>query len=198
MSSKTADAYLFFRAWLSAPLQVASITPSGRALASLMTSHISKNTGPVIELGPGTGAFTEALLDRGVAESDLVLVEYEADFADQLSRRFPAARTLRMDAAHLRKIELQTSAPIGSVLSGLPLLSMPTRKVIAILDGAFSHLRSDGAFHQFTYGPRCPIPRRLLDRLGLKATLVGRTLANVPPAAVYRVSRRRPRLYLAP
>lgn len=193
MTSKTTDALLFFRAWLSAPLQVASVTPSGRALSSLMTAGISADSGPVIELGPGTGVFTEALLDRGVPESDLILVEYGADFARQLAMRFPAARTLQMDASQLRKIELQTSAPIGAVLSGLPLLSMPTRKVIAILEGAFLHLRHDGAFYQFTYGPRCPIRRPLLDRLGLKATFVGGTLANVPPAAVYRVSRRRPR-----
>lgn len=193
MTSKTADALLFFRAWLSAPLQVASVTPSGRALASLMTSEISADTGTVMELGPGTGVFTEALLNRGVCESDLILVEYGIDFARELTMRFPAATTLWMDAAQLRKVELQTSAPIGAVLSGLPLLSMPVRKVIAILEGAFSLLRHDGAFYQFTYGPRCPIPRPLLDRLGLKATFMGRTLANVPPAAVYRVSRRKPR-----
>lgn len=193
MSSKTADALLFFRAWLSAPLQVASVTPSGRALASLMTSEISAGTGTVIELGPGTGVFTEALLNRGVCQSDLILVEYGVDFARELTMRFPAATTLRMDAAQLRKFELQTSAPIGAVVSGLPLLSMPVRKVIAILEGAFSHLRHDGAFYQFTYGPRCPIPRPLLDRLGLKATFIGGTLANVPPAAVYRISRRRRR-----
>lgn len=193
MSSKTADALLFFRAWLSAPLQVASVTPSGRALASLMTSEISAGTGTVIELGPGTGVFTEALLNRGVSESDLILVEYGVDFARELTMRFPAATTLRMDAAQLRKIELQTATPIGAVLSGLPLLSMPVRKVITILEGAFSHLRHDGAFYQFTYGPRCPIPRPLLDRLGLKATFIGGTLANVPPAAVYRISRRRRR-----
>jgi Phospholipid N-methyltransferase len=184
---------LFFRAWLSAPLQVASVTPSGRALALLMTSEISADSGTVIELGPGTGVFTEALLNRGVCQSDLILVEYSVDVARELTMRFPAATTLRMDAAQLRKFELQTSAPIGAVVSGLPLLSMPVRKVIAILEGAFSHLRHDGAFYQFTYGPRCPIPRPLLDRLGLKATFIGRTLANVPPAAVYRISRRRRR-----
>lgn len=193
MTGKTADALLFFRAWLSAPLQVASVTPSGRALSSLITTEISADTGTVIELGPGTGVFTEALLDRGVAESNLVLVEYSTDFASQLSQRFPTARTIQMDAAKLRKVVFQASGQVGAVVSGLPLLSMPMRKVIAILEGAFSHLRQDGAFYQFTYGPRCPIPRPLLDRLGLKATFVGRTLANVPPAAVYRVSRRRPR-----
>jgi phosphatidylethanolamine/phosphatidyl-N-methylethanolamine N-methyltransferase len=193
MNGKTSDALLFFRAWLSAPLQVASVTPSGRALSSLMTAEITAQTGAVIELGPGTGVFTQALLDRGVAESDLVLVESSTAFADALSLRYPAARMLQIDAAHLRKIELQTATPIGAVASGLPLLSMPLRQVLAIVEGSFSHLRQNGSFYQFTYGLKCPIPRVLLDRLGLKARLVGKTLANVPPAAVYRVSRRKPR-----
>lgn len=191
MTNRTADALLFFRAWLCAPLRVASVTPSGRALSSLMTAEISTQTGTVIELGPGTGVFTEALLRRGVAEENLVLVEYGAEFANQLSDRFPAAKTVRMDAALLRKLTLHASAPVGAVVSGLPLLSMPLRKVHAILEGAFSHLHHGGAFYQFTYGPRCPIARPLLDRLGLKATYVGCTLANIPPAAVYRITRRR-------
>ncbi|WP_183664281.1 class I SAM-dependent methyltransferase [Phyllobacterium trifolii] len=193
MTNKTADALLFFRAWLSAPLRVASVTPSGRALSSLMTAEISAKTGTVIELGPGTGVFTEALLQQGVAEENLVLIEYGEDFAAELSLRFPTARTIQMDAAKLRKLPLQPSAPVGAVVSGLPLLSMPIRKVHAILEGAFSHLRHNGAFYQFTYGPRCPIARPLLDRLGLKAKYIGYTLANIPPAAVYRISRRRPR-----
>lgn len=49
-----------------------------------------------------------------------------------------------------------------------------------------------GSFYQFTYGPRCPIPRALLDRLGLKATRIGRALLNAPPAAVYRIWRQAP------
>ncbi|TWB08726.1 phospholipid N-methyltransferase [Rhizobium sp. ERR 1071] len=196
MKNRASDAFLFFRAWLSAPLRVASVTPSGRALSSLMTAEISAQTGTVIELGPGTGVFTEALLQRGVAEENLVLVEYGSEFANQLSDRFPTAKTLQMDAAQLSKLSLHASAPVGAVVSGLPLLSMPLRKVHAILEGAFSHLRPGGAFYQFTYGPKCPIARPLLDRLGLKATYVGWTLANIPPAAVYRISRRRPRMVL--
>lgn len=193
MTNRTADAFLFFRAWLSAPLRVASVTPSGRALSSLITTEISAETGTVIELGPGTGVFTEALLHRGVSEENLVLVEYGPEFANQLSDRFPAARTVQMDAARLRKLPLHANAPVGAVVSGLPVLSMPFRRVHAILDGAFSHLRHGGAFYQFTYGPRCPVARPLLERLGLKATYVGRTFANIPPAAVYRITRRRPR-----
>ncbi|MEO9337154.1 phospholipid methyltransferase [Mesorhizobium sp. SB112] len=193
MTNKTAEAFHFFRAWLAEPLRVAAVTPSGRALSALMTAEISADTGPVIELGPGTGVFTHALIQRGVAEPNLVLIECGSDFAAKLRVRFPSARTMQMDAAKLRHIKLFDRTLAGAVLSGLPVLSMPARKVIAILDGAFGHLHPEGAFYQFTYGPRCPIPRSLLDRMGLKATHVGHTFANIPPAAVYRIRRRTPR-----
>jgi phosphatidylethanolamine/phosphatidyl-N-methylethanolamine N-methyltransferase len=185
------------RAWIADPLHVGAILPSGRPLARLITSEISAATGPVIELGAGTGAFTRALLACGVAEADLALFDDGPDFGHLLERRFPAASVLRMDATRLREVELFGGRTAGAVISGLPLLSMPPKKVIAILEGAFQQLRDDGAFYQFTYGPRCPVQRKLLDRLGLKATRIGRTVANFPPAAVYRI-RRRPMRPLVP
>jgi phospholipid N-methyltransferase len=51
-------------------------------------------------------------------------------------------------------------------------------------------MRPGGAFYQFTYGMNCPVPRPLLDRLGLKAKLMDRAILNMPPAAVYRLTRR--------
>lgn len=186
------DTFQFFRLWVANPLRVAAVAPSGEALARLMTEEISGETGPVIELGPGTGVFTRALLGRGVGEGDLTLIEYGSDFTRMLQLRFPRARVLWMDAAQLARFDLYAGAPVGAVVSGLPLLSMSPRKVTAILQGAFSYVRPGGAFYQFTYGPRCPVPRPILDRLGLKATRIGRTVRNLPPAAVYRITRRQP------
>lgn len=184
------DARTFFRAWTENPLRVASITPSGDALSKLITSEISSKTGPVIELGPGTGVFTRALLDQGVKEKDLTLVEFGSDFAAMLQSRFPHARVLQMDARRLALLQPCEGWPAGAVVSGLPLLSMPTRNVFAILLGSFRHMGEKGRLYQFTYGPRCPVPRQILDRLGLKAVCIGSTYRNVPPASVYRISRR--------
>lgn len=184
-----AEAIGFFQAWFRNPLQVAAITPSGRKLAGIITSEISRDTGPVIELGPGTGAFTRALIARGVRQNDLALVEFEADFAAVLGSRYPQAQILRMDAARLWTATLFDGRPAGAVVSGLPLLSIPQRKVFAILKSAFDKMRPDAAFYQFTYGPRCPVPQRLLDRLGLRADPIGGTMANLPPATVYRFCR---------
>lgn len=186
----TSDFSRFLRSWLADPLRVAAIAPSGSALARVMTQEIAPGDGPILELGPGTGAFTRALLGRGVSESDLTLVEYGVEFATVLEARFPLARVLRMDAAQVGRQALFDGAPVAAVVSGLPVLSMPIRKVAYILAGAFRYLRPGGAFYQFTYTPRCPIPRRLLDRLGLRATHIGRTIRNLPPAAVYRITRR--------
>ncbi|MGO1068917.1 class I SAM-dependent methyltransferase [Lysobacter sp. CA199] len=184
------DTLSFFRAWVSNPLQVAAIAPSSTALARLMTGEISADSGPVLELGPGTGAFTRALLARGVRERDLTLIEHSVDFAGLLKRRFPAARVRHMDAARLASLGLHEDGGIGGVVSGLPLLSMKPRKVMAILRGTFGGLRPGGAFYQFTYGPSCPVPQRILDRLGLKAQRIGGTLLNLPPASVYRICKR--------
>jgi phosphatidylethanolamine/phosphatidyl-N-methylethanolamine N-methyltransferase len=184
------DALPFLRAWLSDPLRVGAVAPSGGALADLITGEISPETGPVLELGPGTGAFTQALLARGVAEHDLTLVELGPDFARMLELRFSKARILRMDASLLARVERIEGAPFGAAVSGLPLLTMPPRKVMAILGGAFRHLRGDGRFYQFTYGPKCPVPAGILNRLGLEAARIGWRLRNIPPAAVYRISRK--------
>jgi len=181
----------FFRNWLSDPLRVGAIAPSGQSLAALMTSEISAATGPVLELGPGTGVFTQALLERGITPRNLTLIESGEDFATLLEARFPGVRIIHMDAARLSRNTLFEGVPLGAVISGLPLLSMPPRKVMMILAGATGLLRPGGAFFQFTYGPRCPVSRPMLDRLGLKAKLIGRTFHNMPPAAVYRISRRR-------
>ena len=183
------DFWMFFRSWMAAPLRVAAVAPSGNALANIMTQDITAKTGQVIELGPGTGVFTAKLLERGVRPQDLTLVEYGTNFAQHLESRFPQARVLRMDATGVGDIGLRKDVPVGAVISGLPLLSMPDHKVIAILAGAFAHLQPGGAFYQFTYGPRCPVARPILEGLGLGATHVGRTLMNVPPAAVYRITR---------
>ena len=184
----------FFLQWLSDPLQVGAVAPSSPALAAAMTAEISPRSAPVVELGPGSGAFTRALLDRGIPQRRLALVEQSPRFASSLRERFPDARMLCVDAAALGSIDVFPGERAGAVISGLPLLLMSPGKVSAILESAFERLRADGAFYQFTYSRHSPVPGPILERLGLTATLIGRTVANIPPAAVYRIERRAPEL----
>ncbi|MGJ4859141.1 class I SAM-dependent methyltransferase [Labrys sp. KB_33_2] len=184
------DVLPFLRALSSDPLSVGAVAPSGPALAELITREITPSSGPVVELGPGTGVFTRALLARGVKEDDLTLLELGTDFVELLRSRFPLARVLREDAASLGTLGLFSGPMVGAVVSGLPLLNLPKDKVQAILAGAFETLRPGGVFYQFTYGARCPVSGPMLESLGLRAIRIGRAFANIPPATVYRIGRR--------
>ncbi|MBD3760417.1 SAM-dependent methyltransferase [Sphingomonadaceae bacterium G21617-S1] len=185
------DLAAFLRAWAKDPMGIAAVAPSSPALAKLITAEITPDMAPVIELGPGTGVFTKALLARGLQEADLILVEYEADFARLLAARFPEARVLRGDAARVRRHRaLLADGLAGATISGLPILNMNARQQMMIMRGCFDLMRPGGRFFQFTYSPACPIRRPVLERLGLKARRLSSTLRNLPPAAVYEISRR--------
>ncbi|QPC89242.1 class I SAM-dependent methyltransferase [Mesorhizobium sp. INR15] len=183
------DALSFLMAWTVAPFKIGSVTPSGSTLAAMMTRDIGPDTGPVLELGPGTGPFTRALVERGVREQDLTLIESDPDFVALLKRRFPAARIFEMDAVGLRHLPLYEGPMLGAAVSGLPFRLISPRQTLSILEGVFANLRPGGALYQFTLGGRCPFDQALLDRLDLEATRVGRTFRNFPPATVYRIAR---------
>lgn len=185
------DTLSFLSAWLRDPRSIGAVTPSGTALARLMTADVSQIGGPVIELGPGTGAITRALLARGVPPHRLALIETDQRFADALALRYPRTILLRMDAARLGDTEsVFGDERACAVVSGLPLLSMQSSQVEAIVQGVFDRqLRHDGVFYQFTYGPRSPFPPSLLKRLNLQSRRVGSALLNLPPANVYCISR---------
>ena len=104
-----ADRLLFLSLWLRHPFRIAAVSPSGHALAALMTAEVKPEDGPVIELGAGTGVFTRALLARGVREQDLLLVEDNPELAAMLRLRFPAARVVVADAARLGSITIRSA-----------------------------------------------------------------------------------------
>lgn len=187
--SSNADRTAFFKAWAADPLRVGSVVPFGHRLATAITRSIDPAVGLVLELGPGTGVFTQAMIGRGIRQEDLTLVESGEAFATILRERFPAIRILRQDAARLWRLRSELPKHAAAV-SGLPLLSMPPSKVLRILRGAFAVLDAEASLYQFTYGWKCPVSPPVLDRLGLRAEKVATILANVPPASVYKFMRR--------
>jgi phospholipid N-methyltransferase len=174
------------------PALIGAVAPSSRALAELIVSRIDPARGPVLELGAGTGVFTEALLAMGIAPGALTLVEADQVFAQMLKRRFPA-----VEVVHARAEEVLNA--LGSLgcrlyadaVSGLPLLNMPVPVRRRILAGVFNALVMDGALYQFTYGPQPPVDRASLAALGLGVERMGRVWRNLPPATVYRIRRSR-------
>jgi len=179
----------FARTWLRSPRRVGAILPSGPSLARAITAAVSKSTGSVLELGPGTGVFTRALVSKGIPEESLTLLESDARFARMLRTRFPAAQVISGCASALKDLPLLESG-FGAVISGLPLLSMPPATVQLILSGALAHLRPGKMIYQFTYRPFCPVPQKVLMALDLEARVTGFSLCNLPPAWVFSLSRK--------
>ena len=165
---QTNDAFSFLMAWAAAPFRIGSVTPSSATLSALMTKEVGPDTGPVLELGPGTGPFTRALIEKGVRENDLTLIEADSDFAAMLTKRFPAARIFEMDATGLRHMALYNGPVLGAAISGLPFRLISPRRTRLILEGVFANLRPGASLYQFTLGLRCPLDQTLLDQLALQ------------------------------
>lgn len=180
----------FAKAWLRSPLKVGAVVPSGPVLARAITSEIDETTGPVLELGPGTGVFTRALLARGVTAKNLTLLEYDPKLAKLLCARFPDVRVVSACATKLDSLGLFDEKGVGAIVSGLPLLSMPHTTIHRILEGAFSQLTDDGAIYQFTYRPLCPVPRKVMKSLGLQSVCTSFSMRNLPPAWVFAIRRK--------
>ncbi|MDA0654149.1 MAG: methyltransferase domain-containing protein [Proteobacteria bacterium] len=172
------------------PLRTGAILPSGRKLADVITGSLHGADQTVLELGPGTGSFTKAILSRGVCPGNVTVVEVHPDLASRLGRRYPEIRVINADASALA--EHMPSAGYYSVaISGLPFVSFEAKKRRDILCAIFSGLAQGGALFQFTYLPKPPVDRKTMDSLGLDAELVGVVWNNVPPAWVYRIGARR-------
>jgi phospholipid N-methyltransferase len=179
----------FFSALLAEPRKIGAIVPSGGWLARLITSEIGHSAGKVLELGPGTGVFTAALLKRGLPARDLTLVELETRFIAPLRQRFPDVVILQRDARELAACRAELGLQ-AAIVSGLPFRNMPREIIRAIVGGSFSLLERGGAFYQFTYGHACSVPSDVLDEFGLQAERLGRVRLNIPPASVFRIANR--------
>jgi phosphatidylethanolamine/phosphatidyl-N-methylethanolamine N-methyltransferase len=181
-----ADEARFIKSWFDNPLLTGAVSPSGPALAQMMARAIDlAATGPIIELGPGTGAITQALLDRGIEAARLVLVEFDEKFCRLLEQRFPGVRVVRGDAYDLgRTLGNLLDQPIAAVVSSLPLLNKPEHVRHALLAHAFELMAPDGVFVQFTYSFNSPIPRKA-PSIAFEAEASPRIWLNLPPARVW-------------
>jgi phospholipid N-methyltransferase len=186
--------WTFFRQWLKNPLRVAAISPSSRQLARQMMTQLPRHCRRVIELGGGTGVFTQALIDHGIAPADLLVLELNEELHQHLVRQFPHAKVVCGDASNLRAIAdehgFRDEQNADAIISGLGLLSMPRPVQQAILQAAFDSLRPDGRLIQFTYGPANPVMREVAEALQLSSHRASFTWWNVPPATVYVYQRR--------
>ena len=178
------DEVRFLRSWIEKPLHVGAVMPSGKLLARTMAQYVEvKSEGPVVELGPGTGAITSALIDHGVDQKRLVLVEYNPGFCALLRDRYPQAKVVQGDAYSLRDTLWNVlSVPAAAMVSGLPLVTKPMLTRLKLIRDAFVALAPGAPFVQFTYSVAPPIPKSLP---GVSTEASERIWMNLPPARVW-------------
>ena len=178
------DEVRFLRSWIEKPLHVGAVMPSGRLLARTMAHYVDPYAeGPVVELGPGTGAITKALIDHGIDQKRLVLVEYNPGFCALLRDRYPQAKIVQGDAYTLRDTLWNVlSAPATAIVSGLPLVTKPMMTRLKLIRDAFAALAPGAPFVQFTYAVVPPIPKSLP---GVSTEASERIWMNLPPARVW-------------
>ncbi len=178
------DEMQFIRSWIEKPLSTGAVMPSSKALARTMARYVDPlSSGPVIELGPGTGPVTEALVQHGIDPKRLILVEFNPDFCRLLRKRYPAATVVQGDAYRLRSLlETTVREPAAAVVSGLPLVTKPLRTRLRLISDAMGLLAAGAPFVQFTYAMVPPIPKALS---GIKAEASELIWMNLPPARVW-------------
>jgi len=178
------DEVHFLRSWIEKPLTTGAVMPSSKVLARTMAAYVDpKSNGPVVELGPGTGAVTQALVERGVDPARLVLVEFNPTFCRMLRVRYPAATVVQGDAYRLRHLlETTLREPADAIVSGLPLVTKPMRTRVRLISEAMTVLRPGAPFVQFTYAMVPPIPKGLS---GIRAEASPLIWLNLPPARVW-------------
>lgn len=177
------DALLFLKTWLKAPLKTASSGPSGTALARAVADAAGPmGQGHVVELGAGTGALTQALVDAGVDPAQLILFESDAAFVAVLRRRFPGATIVPGDAYAAPALLGRIGA--AAIVSGLPLIQVPAGPRCAFVADCLQLLGRRGArFTQITYMKGSPVP---LGRIaGLRHLCSPTIWSNFPPARVW-------------
>jgi phosphatidylethanolamine/phosphatidyl-N-methylethanolamine N-methyltransferase len=178
------DEVRFIRSWIERPLTIGAVAPSSKMLARTMARYVDPHSdGPVVELGPGTGPVTAALVEAGVDPARLVLVEFNPAFCRILRARYPDATLVQGDAYSMRRLlETLLLQPAAAVVSGLPLVTKPMRMRLRLIRDAFDLMLPGAPFVQFTYSVASPLPRRLG---GFTVEKSERIWMNIPPARVW-------------
>ncbi|MCQ0988329.1 class I SAM-dependent methyltransferase [Jiella marina] len=192
---KVSDEARFFRGWLQRPLVMGAVSPSSRALGRAMASYVPdpetfKPNSKVLELGPGTGVVTQMLIERGVPERSLVLVEYSTEFCRLLKARFPAAEIIHGDAYGIgASLPAWIGVdPLEAVVSSLPLFTKPDEMREQVIGQSLDRLRPGAPFIQFSYALTTPVKAK---KIGAKLETSPWVKRNLPPARVlvYRSDR---------
>jgi phosphatidylethanolamine/phosphatidyl-N-methylethanolamine N-methyltransferase len=177
------DQLRFLTGLFTRPKITGAVSPSSRGLARAMAREVpASGDGLVLELGPGTGPVTRALIERGVPAARIVAVEFNPDFCTLLSQRFPELELIEGDAYDLDKaLPAKLSGPFAAIVSSLPLLNREPAARIALVQSLIGRLAPGGRLIQFSYGPKPPVAASQ----GFTVKRTAFVPFNLPPAQVW-------------
>jgi phosphatidylethanolamine/phosphatidyl-N-methylethanolamine N-methyltransferase len=173
----------FVRGILANPRGVGAIAPSSSGLGDAIAAQIDPaRPGPVLELGPGSGSVTRAILRRGVAPGRLSVIERDPAFAGLIRAQYPGVDVIEGDAFALdRTLAGRAPGPFAAIVSCLPLLNFPQAQRQALMKAAMDRLAPNAPLIQFSYGMRRPAD----PPPGAGVTMAALVLKNLPPARVW-------------
>lgn len=181
----------FFKGWMDKPRAVGSIVPTSNVTARRMASVINTSSGlPVLELGPGTGVITRAILETGIAPENIWSVEYSPDFVQHLRRNYPQVNIIQGDAFDLdRTLGDNGDTKFDSIISGVPLLNFPVATRIAYVESLLDRIAPGRPIIQLTYGPKSPVPP---GKGNYTVEHFDFIIRNIPPTQLWIYRRGRP------
>lgn len=174
----------FLKSLVDSPILTGAIAPSGPALSRLMASYTAPQSElPLLELGPGTGVVTAALIEHGIDAEKIVAVEFNPLFCNLLRARFDSVTVVRGDAYDLTAtLPPERSGPFSAIVSSLPLLTRPPEVRRSVIEEALKRTAADGCFIQFSYSLVPPV-RAVPGRFTVKGSKW--VMMNLPPARVW-------------
>jgi phosphatidylethanolamine/phosphatidyl-N-methylethanolamine N-methyltransferase len=184
IAEKFDDEIRFIKGMMSTPKTVGAIMPTSARMANRMASIIDTGSGlPVLELGPGTGVITRAILDKGVKPENLVSVEYSSEFVRHLRGKYPGVNFINGDAFSLAEtLENYRGQKFDCVISGIPLLNFPMHQRVKLVEDLLKLIPVGRPIVQFSYGPVSPVVARP-DSYTIKH--FDFIVRNIPPAQIW-------------
>lgn len=186
-AEKFDDEIRFFKGWIDGPKTVGAIIPTSPVTARRMASVIdTRSELPVLELGPGTGAVTKAILER-IAPEKLVSIEYSPDFFERLVSSYPGVRFIHGDAFDLDAALADSGDDLfDSVVSAIPLLNFPMARRVRLVEQLLDRLPAGRPVVQISYGAVSPVSGK---GASFEVEPLDWVVRNIPPARLWTYSR---------
>jgi phospholipid N-methyltransferase len=181
----------FLRSFFANPLRMGAAFPSSPALAGQITNPIDfARARVIVELGPGTGAFTRLLAQRAHPACRVLALELDSDLATYVAARYPRVEVINAPAQRLPEVLAERGiAHVDAVVSGLPFANFSALQQASVVHAVRAALRPGGAFVSYSFVHAQVLPNSRRFRRSLKE-LFGRldihpVFMNAPPALVY-------------